>query len=46
MVGQKGEPLNDPRYVNMLATFNIMNEGGQTEVKIIPYHKCTEEDLA
>ena len=45
-VGTDGQPKVDPRYVRMIARYDIKDEEGEWEFENYPLHICTEDDWA
>ena len=44
--GYPYEEKNDPKYVKMIVKLSGINYNGDYFEKIIPHHKCTEEEYA
>lgn len=46
VVGTDGMTKYDPRYVRMIARYDLKKESGEWEFIDLPLHSCTEDDWA
>ena len=45
-MGTDGLPKYDPKYVRMIARYDIKDEAGNWDFENHPVHTCTEDDWA